>query len=402
LITLESDKATMDVPSPKAGKIVDVKVKAGDKVVSGAAILTLAVTESPAEEPVSEGSAEPQADVGDRGTEAKVLAEGGQEATPTATAPISPTLTGGPAPIDEFPTTNVYASPAVRRVARRLGVDLNLVKGTGRKGRILRDNVEGFVKKVMSDPGSVGGSALAPMPVIDFAKFGPVESEPLSRIQELSLINLHRSWQHVVHVTQHDKADVTELEAFRRTNSAEAKASGFNLTPVAFLMKATVTALKQFPRLNGSLDPDGKSLILKKYYHLGVAVDTENGLVVPVVRDVDQKGLMQLAEELGEISERARQGKLGLDEIRGASFTITSLGGIGGTAFTPIVNAPEVAILGVSRMEREPVWNGEEFEPRLMLPISLSYDHRVIDGAMAVRFTTFLCQVLTDIRRLLL
>jgi len=290
----------------------------------------------------------------------------------------------------------------VRRFARQLGVDLSRVKGTGRKGRILKEDVQGFVKKVMAEPAGTGGTALPPMPVIDFSKFGPVEIEPLSRIQQISLTNLHRSWLHVPHVTQHDKADITDLEAFRKSNSAEAKAQGFSLTPVAFVMKASVTALKKFPRVNSSLDPDGEHVILKQYYHLGVAVDTAGGLVVPVIRDVDKKGIFELAAELAEVSERARQGKLGLDEIRGASFTITSLGGIGGTAFTPIVNAPEVAILGVSRMERQPVWQGEEFEPRLMLPISLSYDHRVIDGAMAVRFTTYLCQVLTDIRRLLL
>jgi pyruvate dehydrogenase E2 component (dihydrolipoamide acetyltransferase) len=412
LITLESDKATMDVPSPLAGKVVDVKVRAGDKVASGAVILTLAV-----EKASDEDSAPPpgtrlasQDDVdaalaespkgGEESSASSSSApapEDGLSATPAATS-----VSAGPAPVDEFPTSGVYASPAVRRFARQLGVDLSRVKGSGRKGRILKEDVRGFVKKVMSEPAAAGGTALPPMPVIDFSKFGPVDVEPLSRIQQLSLTNLHRSWLHVPHVTQHDKADITELEAFRKAHSADAKARGFSLTPVAFVMKAAVTALEKFPRLNSSLDPDGEHVIVKRYYHLGVAVDTEGGLVVPVIRDVDQKGILQLAEELAEVSERARQGKLGLDEIRGASFTITSLGGIGGTAFTPIVNAPEVAILGVSRMAHEPVWNGREFEPRLMLPLSLSYDHRVIDGAMAVRFTTYLCQVLTDIRRLLL
>jgi len=281
-------------------------------------------------------------------------------------------------------------------------VDLGRTKGTGRKGRILKEDVQGFVKKVMAEPVAASGAVLPPMPVIDFSKFGPIESQPLSRIQQISLANLHRSWLHVPHVTQHDKADVTELEAFRKANKKAAEARGVKLTPVAFLMKACVAALQRFPRVNSSLDPDGEQVILKKYYHLGVAVDTDQGLVVPVIRDVDRKGIFDLAAELGEVSERAREGELKLDEIRGASFTITSLGGIGGTAFTPIVNAPEVAILGVSRMERRPMWNGEHFEPRLMLPISLSYDHRVVDGAMAVLFTTYLCQVLTDIRRLLL
>jgi len=394
LITLESDKATMDVPSPLAGKVVDVKVRAGDKVASGALILTLAVDETVPD--VGDDTAPGDSNVG------AGLAPAREATRPSPTTADPPAANTGPAPIDEFPTTGVYASPAVRRFARQLGVDLSRVKGTGRKGRILKEDVQGFVKKVMAEPAGTGGTALPPMPVIDFSKFGPVEIEPLSRIQQISLTNLHRSWLHVPHVTQHDKADITDLEAFRKSNSAEAKAQGFSLTPVAFVMKASVTALKKFPRVNSSLDPDGEHVILKQYYHLGVAVDTAGGLVVPVIRDVDKKEIFALAAELAEVSERARQGKLGLDEIRGASFTITSLGGIGGTAFTPIVNAPEVAILGVSRMERQPVWQGEDFEPRLMLPISFSYDHRVIDGAMAVRFTTYLCQVLTDIRRLLL
>jgi len=403
LITLESDKATMDVPSPLAGKVVDVKVRAGDKVATGAVILTLAVAEKTDLE-VGEGRTPSEDDVGESlapsqaGSSPATGRDVGEALLPSrAAVPV----TGAPATIDEFPTTGVYASPAVRRFARQLGVDLSRVKGSGRKGRILKEDVQRFVKKVMAEP-AAGGTALPPMPVIDFSKFGPVESQPLSRIQQVSSANLHRSWLHVPHVTQHDKADVTDLEAFRKAHSAEAKAQGFNLTPVAFLMKASVAALKQFPRVNSSLDPDGEHVILKKYYHLGVAVDTAGGLVVPVIRDVDKKGILELAAELAEASERARQGKLGLDEIRGASFTITSLGGIGGTAFTPIVNAPEVAILGVSRMELQPVWTGEDFESRLMLPISFSYDHRVIDGAMAVRFTTYLCQVLTDLRRLLL
>ena len=356
LITLESDKATMDVPSPLAGKVVDVKVRAGDKVGTGAAILTLSVTEA-----------------SDSTTDTAEVSAPPQESSRTETSPDSgsereeagavPTEAAGPAPVDEFPTTGVYASPAVRRFARQLGVDLSRVKGSGRKGRILKEDVRGFVKKVMAEPAAAGGTALPPMPVIDFSKFGPVELEPLSRIQQISLANLHRSWLHVPHVTQHEEADITDLEGFRKANSAEAKAQGFNLTPVAFVMKAAVTALQQFPRVNSSLDPDGEHVILKRYYHLGVAVDTEGGLVVPVIRDVDKKRIFALAAELAEVSERARQGKLGLDEIRGASFTITSLGGIGGTAFTPIVNAPEVAILGVSRMEQRPVWNGAEFEP---------------------------------------
>ena len=411
LITLESDKATMDVPASKAGKVIEVKVKAGDKIGTGGVVLTLAVSES-----VTEGDAHSEQRTDRPGTRLAPQEEG--EATLTeppadlAAAGVSThqgdgstaaqSASSGPAPIDEFPTTHVYASPAVRRFARELGVDLQRVKGTGRKARILKEDVQGFVKKVMAEPAGAGGGALPPMPVVDFSKFGEIEREPLSRIQKASLVNLHRSWLHIPHVTQHDKADVTDLEAFRKSKSEEAKARGVKLTPVAFLMKASVAALKRFPWVNGSLDPDGEHVILKRYYNLGVAVETEQGLVVPVIRDVDQKGIFELAEELGEVSGRAREGKLRLDEMRGATFTITSLGGIGGTAFTPIVNGPEVAILGVSKMERRPLWTGESFEPRLMLPLSLSYDHRVIDGALAVRFTTYLTQVLGDIRQLLL
>ena len=306
-----------------------------------------------------------------------------------------------PAAVDEFPHTTTYASPAIRRYARELGVDLSRVKGTGRKGRVLREDVQGYVKKTLSQP-SGQGSGLPEMPVVDFSRFGEIERRPLTRIQSISKTNVHRSWLHVPHVTQHDEADITEMDAFRRANAEEAKAQGFKLTPVAFLMKAAVGALQRFPRVNSSLDPDGEHVILKDYYHLGVAVDTEQGLMVPVIRDVDQKGIMELARELAETSEQARQGKLRPDQIQGASFTITSLGGIGGTDFTPIVNAPEVAILGVSRAAMKPIWNGEEFVPRLMLPVSLSYDHRVIDGALGVRFTTYLCGLLSDLRRLLL
>jgi pyruvate dehydrogenase E2 component (dihydrolipoamide acetyltransferase) len=254
----------------------------------------------------------------------------------------------------------------------------------------------------MSEPHGRGSVGLPEMPVIDFSRFGEIERQPLTRIQRISKTYVHRSWLQVPHVTQHDEADITDMDAFRRAHAEEAKAQGFKLTPVAFLMKAAVGALQRFPRLNSSLDPDGEHVILKKYYHLGVAVDTEQGLMVPVVRDVDQKGIFELARELAEISEQARKGKLRPDQIQGASFTITSLGGIGGTDFTPIVNAPEVAILGVSRAAMKPVWNGEEFVPRLMLPISLSYDHRIVDGALGARFTTYLCGLLSDLRRLLL
>jgi pyruvate dehydrogenase E2 component (dihydrolipoamide acetyltransferase) len=395
LITLESDKATMDVPSPRQGKVIDLKVKTGDKIGQGAVILTLEVVETEVvPEPEEQ---EPR--------EAEAPAAVVSSSSPESRAPALPSpdpQVSSPAPIDEFPNSAIYASPAVRRFARELGVDLNRVKGTGRKGRIVKDDVQGFVKKVMSEPASAGGPGLPAMPVIDFSKFGEIEREPLTRIQRLSLVNVHRSWLHVPHVTQHDQTDVTEMEAFRKNHAEEAEAQGFKLTPVAFLMKASVAALKEYPRVNSSLDSDEEHVVLKKYYHIAVAVDTPQGLVVPVIRDVDQKGIFELARELGDISARAREGKLKLDEMRGASFTITSLGGIGGTAFTPIVNAPEVAILGVSRTQRKPVWNGESWDPRLILPLSLSYDHRVVDGALGVRFTSYLSGVLSDLRRLLL
>ncbi len=416
LITLESDKATMDVPAPMAGTVRELKVKAGDKVGDGALILTLEVAEegAAAEKPAPGPAAEP---AGQAPAEAASEAEPAPAApAPTAAAveaPEAPAPVTAPRPqpvpapttarTDEAGFAKAYASPAVRRYARELGVDLTLVRGTGRKNRILREDVQAWVKKTLAEPRAEGAAfGLPPMPVIDFSKFGPTERQALTRIQKISGPHLHRSWVTVPHVTQHDEADVTEMEAFRQAHSAEAKAEGFSLTPLVFVMKAAVAALEEFPGVNASLDAEGAHLVLKRYYHLGIAVDTPGGLVVPVVRDVDKKGLFELARELAETSARAREGKLKPDDLRGASFTISSLGGIGGTAFTPIVNAPEVAILGVSRSRMNPVWNGSEFEPRLMLPLSLSYDHRVIDGAQAVRFTTYLCKVLADIRRLLL
>ena len=406
LITLESDKATMEVPSTLAGKVVEVKVKMGDKVGEGAVILVLEVDESAAadedSEPAPEESTpEPPPPPTPETVVELPASEPAAPASPTPAAPV-PRSDLSPAPVDEFPHTTTYASPAVRRFARELGVDLARVRGTGRKGRVLREDVQGFVKKTLSQPQGPGTAGLPEMPIIDFSRFGEIEREPLTRIQTISKTNVHRSWLHVAHVTQQDEADITEMDAFRRSHSEEAKARGFNLTPVAFLMKAAVGALQHYPRVNSSLDPDGEHVILKRYYHLGIAVDTEQGLMVPVIRDVDQKGIFELARELAETSEQARQGKLRPDQIQGASFTITSLGGIGGTGFTPIVNAPEVAILGVSRAAMRPVWNGEDFTARLMLPISFSYDHRVIDGALGVRFTTYLCELLSDLRRLLL
>ena len=411
LITLESDKATMDVPAPFAGAVREVKVKAGDRVGEGDLILMLeaaaaeAVPEpvpSPVEAdaaPPSEGAEPPPSPENPPPAPAPSpeSAPVPAPASPTAAAPAVQT-----AQVIEVDFTKAYASPAVRRFARLLGVDLNRVAGTGRKNRILKEDVEAYVRKTLAAPEARGGRGLPELPVIDFTRFGEVERVPLTRVQQISGPNLQRSWLHAPHVTQHDEADVTDLEAFRQEHKARAKAEGFNLTPLAFVMKAVVAALAEFPRLNASLDPDGEHVIHKKYFHLGVAVDTPEGLMVPVVRNVDQKGVFELARELAEVSQRTRKRKLKPDDLRGASFTITSLGGIGGTFFTPIINVPEVAILGVSRSTWKPVWTDGEFVPRLVLPLSLSYDHRVVDGAMAVRFTTHLSALLSDIRTLVL
>ncbi len=395
LITLESDKASMEVPSPAAGRVVGIAVELGAQVGEGDLILTIEPADAPAEKAAEAVEAEAPAD-----TPTAAPAPSAEPPQPSRRGRRPPPPAGaGPA----ASSTPPHASPAVRRFARMLGVDLRRVSGTGAKGRILREDVEGFVKRVMTGggPQAVGGG-IPPVPEIDFSKFGPVESKPLSRIRKLSAASLHRSWLNVPHVTQHDEADITELEAFRRTHLAEARERGVRLTLLAFLMKAVSASLAEFPEMNSSLAPDGESLILKRYVHLGVAVDTPDGLVVPVVRDVDRKTVYELAGELGEVSGRARERKLRPADIQGATFTISSLGGIGGTAFTPIVNAPEVGILGVSRSVRRPVYVGAGLAPRLMLPISLSYDHRVIDGAYAVRFTTHLCSVLADIRRVVL
>jgi pyruvate dehydrogenase E2 component (dihydrolipoamide acetyltransferase) len=307
------------------------------------------------------------------------------------------------------PSKVPYASPAVRRFARELGVDLTRVSGSGDKGRILRDDVKAHVKAVLSDGGpsaapAIGGLKLdfPALPEIDFSRYGETERQPLSRIQKISAGHLHRNWIGIPHVTQHDEADITDMEAFRLANAEDALAQGFKLTPLVFLIKAIVASLKRFPRFNASLDPDGETLVLKKYFNIGIAVDTPDGLVVPVIRDCERKGIMELGAELAEVSGRARDGKLKPQDIQGGCISISSLGGIGGTAFTPIINAPEVAILGVSRSRHKPVWDGSEFKPRLMLPLSLSYDHRVIDGAAAARFTRFLASRLEDLRRLTL
>ena len=400
LITLESDKASMEVPSPVAGRVVEIAVAIGGQVAEGDLILTIEATDAPAGAPVAEQAAEV--------VEAAAPADSPPAAPTPAAEPPRRSSRGRrpPPPAPPAPpagSTPPHASPAVRRFARMLGIDLRRVSGAGAKGRILREDVEGFVKQVMTGGGPrAAGAGIPPVPEIDFSKFGPVESKPLSRIRKLSAASLHRSWLNVPHVTQHDEADITELEAFRRAHLEEARERGVRLTLLAFLMKAVSASLAEFPEVNSSLAPDGDSLILKRYFHLGVAVDTPDGLVVPVVRDVDRKSVYELAGELAEVSGRARERKLRPADIQGATFTISSLGGIGGTAFTPIVNAPEVGILGVSRSVRRPVYVGAGLAPRLMLPISLSYDHRVIDGAYAVRFTTHLCSMLADIRRVVL
>jgi pyruvate dehydrogenase E2 component (dihydrolipoamide acetyltransferase) len=394
LITLESDKATMEIPSPGPGVVKEVKVKVGDKVAKGSAILVLEGGDQRAEPRGEAPKAEPKVET-PKPAAARQASAATREAAPAAS-------TGGALP---------HASPSVRKFARELGVDLAQVKASGPKGRILHEDVQGFVKGVLSGrapaAAKAGGGGGLPFnlpawPEVDFAKFGPVETKPLARIQKLSGPYLHRNWISIPHVTQCDEADITDLEAFRKAQTAETEKKGFKLTMLAFMIKACVTALKQYPQFNSSLEKSGESLIIKKYYHIGVAVDTPGGLVVPVVKDADRKGIFDIAQELGEISKKARDGKLSPADMQGGTFSISSLGGIGGTYFTPIINAPEVAILGVSRAAMKPVWDGKAFAPRLMMPISLSYDHRVIDGATAARFTSFLVSVLSDIRKLIL
>ncbi|MDP1717809.1 MAG: dihydrolipoyllysine-residue acetyltransferase, partial [Burkholderiales bacterium] len=394
------DKATMEVPSPAAGVVKELKVKVGDKVSEGTLVLTLEadVAAAAPQKPEPAVSAPPAAE-----------RKPASPVKPVA-APAEPQLRA-PEPESAAPAGDAvaaHASPSVRRLAREFGVDLSRVKGTGPKQRILKEDVQNHVKTELSQPrggtAAAGGMGfnLPPLPQVDFAKFGPVESKPLSRIRKLSGAFLHRNWVSIPHITQHDEADITELEAFRKSQADEAKKSGIKFTMLGFLMKAVVVALKQHPEFNASLSPDGENLIIKQYYHIGVAVDTPNGLVVPVIRDADKKGLLEIAKDLGEMSARMRSGKIAPADLQGGCFSISSLGGLGGTLFTPIINAPEVAILGVGKAMMKPVWNGKEFTPRLMLPLSLSYDHRVIDGAQGARFISFLSSVLSDIRRLVL
>lgn len=391
LVTLETDKAAMDVPAVVAGTIDSLLVKVGDKVSKGSSIAVIDAVEG-----VEAPKAASQTSAAEPASEPAAARTAPAVAQQTAAAQKSLP------PIDETSFSKAHASPSVRKLARELGVNLIQVTGTGVKQRVLHDDVKAFVRSILAgQTAAPGGSALPKVPTVDFTKFGEIELQPLTRIQKISGPRLQASWINLPHVTQHDLADITDMESRRQKLKGAAKARGISLTPLAFVMKACVTALAEFPKVNSSLSEDGENLVMKKYCHLGFAADTPQGLVVPVIRDADQKDVYEIAAELGELSALARDGKLKAPQLQGACFTVSSLGGIGGTAFTPIVNAPEVAILGVSRSSMQPVWNGSEFEPRLMLPLSLSYDHRVIDGAQAVRFTTFLGQALADVDALL-
>lgn len=422
LVTLESDKATMEVPSSVAGVVKEIKVKVGDNLSEGKVVALIEVAEDGAKPaaaaaPAAPAKVEPTAETGakvepvavapvaDKLAQREIAQEDALPASKPATPPVQFNAEG------VLPANVPYASPAVRVFARELGVDLQQVKGSEKGGRITKADVQKFVKGALSGgvaastgaaAAAGGGLNLLPWPKVDFSKFGETEVQPLSRIKKISGANLARNWAMIPHVTQFDQADITDLEALRVALNKENEKAGIKLTMLAFLIKASAAALKKFPEFNASLDASGENLTLKKYFHVGFAADTPNGLVVPVIRDVDKKGVVQIAQETGELAKKARDGKLGPADMSGGCFSISSLGGIGGTAFTPIVNAPEVAILGVSKSSIQPVWNGKEFAPKLMLPLSLSYDHRVIDGALAARFTTYLGQVLADMRRVLL
>ena len=396
LVTLESDKATMEVPSTVAGVVKEIKVNLGDKVSEGAVVVVVAEAgAATAPAPVAAPSPAPVS-----------AAPAAAPAIAPVAAPAKPAATTGA--IDEASFSKAHASPSIRKFARELGVDLGRVKATGPKNRVMLEDVQGFVKGVMLAPPALAVSScdsgaalgLLPWPKVDFTKFGEVEAKPLSRIKKISGANLHRNWVMIPHVTNHDEADITELEAFRVQLNKENEKSGIKMTMLAFVIKASVAALKKFPDFNASLD--GDNLVYKKYFNIGFAADTPNGLVVPVLKNADQKGIMQIAKEMTELSLKAREGKLGPSDMQGGCFSISSLGGIGGTAFSPIINAPEVAILGLSRGEIKPKWNGKEFTPKLMLPLSLSYDHRVIDGASAARFNAYLGALLADFRRIAL
>ncbi len=404
LITVESDKASMEIPSSHAGVVKELKIKVGDKVAEGSLILMLEAADA------APAAAAPAA--------ATTTVAAATVAVPVAAAAVAAPVAESapiPAPMPAAISNHgqkAHASPSIRKFARELGVDLSQVAGSGPKGRVLLDDVQGYVKGVIRNGGAASsasgsvssgaGLSLLPWPSLDFSKFGSTELQPLSRIKKISGPNLHRNWVTMPHVTQFDEADITELEAFRKSANDALSKSGVKLTMLAFVIKASVSALKKFPAFNASLDATGENLILKQYYNIGFAADTPNGLVVPVVKNVDQKGIADIAREMGELSAQARDGKLKPADMQGASFTISSLGGIGGLAFTPIINAPEVAILGLSKSAIKPVWDGKQFVPRLMMPMSLSYDHRVIDGAMGARFSVYLGEVLADMRKTLL
>ena len=400
IITLESDKAAMEIPSPCAAVIKELKVSVGDKVRQGDVIaIAEAIGNASEKAPEIEKTVQkPSPEIADVVKPVAVSNTGSMAASSATelveTAPFAPDNAAG--------IKHAHASPSVRQFARELGVTLSSVIGSGMKGRITKEDVQNFVKQKINAPAMTGGSGIPPVPVINFEKFGDVTNIDLSRIKKISGKHLHACWLNIPHVTQFDEADITDLEKFRKENKNVAAKKGVNLTPLVFVMKAVVASLKMFPELNSSLSEDKQHLIMKSYYNIGVAVDTPNGLMVPVIKDVDKKGFFDIAAELGEISARARDGALTAKDLQGGTFSISSLGGIGGSFFTPIVNAPEVAILGVGRHKMQPVWNGKDFVPRLMLPLSVSYDHRVVDGALGARFVTYLNQMLSDIRKVLL
>ena len=400
LVSLESDKATMEVPASHSGVVKEIRVKMGDKVSMGSVV---AIVEEATTAATSPAASATKAEVPKAAPPVAIPA-------PATLASTSPLVQAAAAPAakaaqgDGVVSAHVHASPSIRKLAREFGVDLGKVKGSGVKGRITEVDVKGFVKSELARPNSSAGGAFSmpQMPFVDFTKFGEIETRALSRIKKLSGANLHRNWVSIPHVTQQDEADITEVEAFRVKTNEEIAKSGVKVTMLAFLIKAAVAALKKYPEFNASLEPGGENLILKKYFNIGFAADTPNGLVVPVIKNADRKSVIDITKEMNELAAKAREGKLSPTEMQGGCFSISSLGGIGGTFFTPIINAPEVAILGVSRSAMKPVWNGKEFAPRLILPMSLSYDHRVVDGAAGARFSTYLASLMSDIRKLVL
>jgi len=418
ILVLESDKASLEIPSPAAGTVKKLLVKTGDKITSGTELMVLETTgggedesgdDQPAEQKSGDskpGDSKPGESKSGGSGPAREQSEETSQSSETSTGKETTGIGEHPAKSGAAaagrPSRNVHAGPAVRKLARETGVDLGAVPPSGPKDRILKEDVHAHIKQRMEQPAAAGGAGAPDLPEIDFSEFGPVERDELNKLRKVAARNLHRSWVTIPHVTQFDEADITELEAFRKSQNKALEKEGVKLTMLAFLVQACARALRKFPRVNSSLEPSGEALILKDYVHIGIAVDTPNGLVVPVLRDADKKGLSQIATEIGELAAKARDRKLSPADMKGATFSISSLGGIGGTAFTPIVNWPEVAILGVSRSDTKPVWDGNAFQPRLMLPLSFSYDHRVIDGADAARFTTYLSGLLGDMRRALL